>query len=187
MVSGNYFTMLGVPAAVGRVFNSQEDDQAYQGHPVVVLGYDYWVNRFARDPGVIGQEDPREQLPDDDRRRVGARLRRARSDAVAGDSRAHPDEAGHDAGLDVGAHGRSPRPGSSRCLDGSSPGTRSNPPGPRYRACSRRFARTRRRCRPRRSGRSSAEIGSCRASCSWSAPRWATRPFETSSRPPSSC
>ena len=56
MVSGNYFTMLGVPAAAGRVFNSKEDDQAYQGHPVVVLGYDYWVNRFARDPGVIGRK-----------------------------------------------------------------------------------------------------------------------------------
>jgi len=56
MVSGNYFSMLGVKAAVGRVFNSQEDDQVYQGHPVVVLGYDYWVNRFARDPGVIGKK-----------------------------------------------------------------------------------------------------------------------------------
>ena len=56
MVSGNYFALLGVGPAVGRVFNSQEDDQSYQGHPVVVLGYDYWVNRFARDPGVIGKK-----------------------------------------------------------------------------------------------------------------------------------
>jgi hypothetical protein len=56
MVSGNYFTMLGVPAAVGRVFNSQEDDQTYAGHPVVVLGYDYWVRRFNRDPGVVGKK-----------------------------------------------------------------------------------------------------------------------------------
>ncbi|MGH2400505.1 MAG: ABC transporter permease, partial [bacterium] len=56
MVSGNFFTMLGVNAAVGRVFNSHEDDQAYQGHPVVVLGYDYWVRRFARDPGVVGKK-----------------------------------------------------------------------------------------------------------------------------------
>src|SRR6187551_3937025 len=37
MVSGNFFTMLGVGPALGRVFNSQEDDQVYQGHPVVVL------------------------------------------------------------------------------------------------------------------------------------------------------
>jgi predicted permease len=56
MVSGNYFTMLGVPAAVGRVFNSQEDDQAYAGHPTVVLGYDYWVRRFNRDPAVVGKK-----------------------------------------------------------------------------------------------------------------------------------
>ncbi len=54
MVSGNYFSMLGVRAAIGRVFSSQEDDRVYQGHPVVVLSYDYWVNRFARDPHVIG-------------------------------------------------------------------------------------------------------------------------------------
>jgi predicted permease len=56
MVSGNYFTLLGVGPALGRVFNSQEDDQTYQGHPVVVLGYDYWVNRFARDANVIGKK-----------------------------------------------------------------------------------------------------------------------------------
>jgi len=56
LVSGNYFSMLGVKPAIGRVFNSQEDDQVYRGHPVVVLSYDYWVNRFARDPGVVGRK-----------------------------------------------------------------------------------------------------------------------------------
>jgi predicted permease len=56
MVSGNYFTMLGVPPAAGRVFNSQEDDQIYQGHPVVVISYDYWTRRFANDPGAIGKK-----------------------------------------------------------------------------------------------------------------------------------
>jgi predicted permease len=56
MVSGNYFSMLGVPPAVGRVLNSREDDQVYRGHPVVVLGYDYWVTRFASDPGVVGKK-----------------------------------------------------------------------------------------------------------------------------------
>ena len=55
MVSGNFFTMLGVKPALGRVFSSEEDDRIYRGHPVVVLGYDYWVNRFARDPGVVGK------------------------------------------------------------------------------------------------------------------------------------
>jgi MacB-like periplasmic core domain len=56
LVSGNYFTMLGVTPALGRVFNSKEDDQVHRGHPVVVLGYDYWVSRFARDAGVIGKK-----------------------------------------------------------------------------------------------------------------------------------
>jgi predicted permease len=56
MVSGNYFAMLGVKAAVGRVFNSQEDDRVYQGHPVAVLSYDYWTNRFARDTKVVGKK-----------------------------------------------------------------------------------------------------------------------------------
>jgi predicted permease len=56
MVSGNFFSMLGVNAALGRVFNSEEDDRVYQGHPVVVLSYDYWVSRFARDPSVIGKK-----------------------------------------------------------------------------------------------------------------------------------
>ena len=56
LVSGNYFSMLGVKPAVGRVFNSQEDDHVYQGHPVAVLSYDYWVNRFGGDPNVVGKK-----------------------------------------------------------------------------------------------------------------------------------
>jgi predicted permease len=54
LVSGNYFTMLGVKAAAGRVFNSREDDRIYRGHPVAVLSYDYWLTRFAGDPKIIG-------------------------------------------------------------------------------------------------------------------------------------
>ena len=45
MVSGNYFSALGVKPAIGRVFNSKEDDQVYKGHPVVALSYDYWMTR----------------------------------------------------------------------------------------------------------------------------------------------
>ncbi len=56
MVSGNYFTMLGIKAAVGRVFSSEEDDRVYGGHPVVVLSYGYWATRFALDPSVIGKK-----------------------------------------------------------------------------------------------------------------------------------
>ena len=56
LVSGNYFSMLGVGPAIGRVFTSREDDQVYQGHPVVVLSHGYWVTRFGRDPGVVGRK-----------------------------------------------------------------------------------------------------------------------------------
>jgi predicted permease len=56
LVSGNYFTMLGVKPAAGRLFNSETDDRVYMGHPVVTLSYDYWVNRFARDPNVVGKK-----------------------------------------------------------------------------------------------------------------------------------
>jgi len=56
MVSGNYFTLLGVPAAVGRVFSSQEDDRVYEGHPVVVLSHDYWMTRFSGDPAAVGKK-----------------------------------------------------------------------------------------------------------------------------------
>jgi predicted permease len=56
MVSGNYFTMLGVKPALGRVFNSAEDDQTYNGHPAVVLGYDYWNRRFNGDRAVVGKK-----------------------------------------------------------------------------------------------------------------------------------
>jgi predicted permease len=56
LVSGNYFQALGVQAAIGRVFSPEEDDRVYKGHPSVVLGYQYWVTRFAADPGVLGQK-----------------------------------------------------------------------------------------------------------------------------------
>ena len=106
MVSGNYFTMLGVPPAIGRVFSSEEDDRVYQGHPVVVISHDYWMRRFNGDAGCRGSEDPRQQLPDDDRGRVGGGLCRPRSDALPADPRADPDEAGHRARMGVGEDGR---------------------------------------------------------------------------------
>src|ERR1017187_4118309 len=52
IVSGNLFEVLGVSAAIGRAF-TPEDDSAPGAHPVVMLSHDYWVRRFAGDPGVL--------------------------------------------------------------------------------------------------------------------------------------
>jgi ABC-type antimicrobial peptide transport system permease subunit len=54
LVSGNYFSLLGVDAAIERVL-TDEDDKTIGGHPVVVLGHSYWRNRFGADPGVLNQ------------------------------------------------------------------------------------------------------------------------------------
>lgn len=45
------FTTLGVAPALGRVFTVQEDD-AHQ--PLAVISYALWLDRFHRDPGVLG-------------------------------------------------------------------------------------------------------------------------------------
>ena len=56
LVSGNYFQALGVNPAAGRVFSPEQDDRVYKGQPSVVLGYPYWMSRFAGDPGVVGRK-----------------------------------------------------------------------------------------------------------------------------------
>ena len=53
-VSGDGFEVLHVPAALGRVFN-RDDDRVPDGHPVAVISYDYWTRRFNSDPRVLGQ------------------------------------------------------------------------------------------------------------------------------------
>jgi putative ABC transport system permease protein len=52
-VSGNYFSVLGVDAALGRLFTG-EDDRTPGGHPVAVISYDLWRNRYGADPAVLG-------------------------------------------------------------------------------------------------------------------------------------
>jgi predicted permease len=54
LVSGNYFEVLGVRPALGRVFN-QEDDRVPGAHPVVVLSHGYWTRRFGADPGILNK------------------------------------------------------------------------------------------------------------------------------------
>jgi predicted permease len=53
-VSGNYFPLLGVRSALGRVFTATDDLQT-GGHPYAVLSYSWWQARFAGNPHIIGQ------------------------------------------------------------------------------------------------------------------------------------
>lgn len=54
VVSGNFFDVLGVRAAAGRTFLPEEDGAA-NGHPVVVLSWDFWQSRFQGDPALVGR------------------------------------------------------------------------------------------------------------------------------------
>ena len=54
LVSGPYFSVLGVPALVGRTFTA-DDDRVPGAHPIAVLSYGYWERRFGRDSGVLGK------------------------------------------------------------------------------------------------------------------------------------
>ena len=54
IVSGNYFDVLGVKPALGRLF-VPADDAAQNGNPVVVLSFNYWNSHFGADPRVINQ------------------------------------------------------------------------------------------------------------------------------------
>jgi putative ABC transport system permease protein len=54
LVSGNYFDVLGVRAALGRTF-APEEDRTPLSHPVVVVSYRLWQRRFAADPTLVGK------------------------------------------------------------------------------------------------------------------------------------
>jgi macrolide transport system ATP-binding/permease protein len=52
IVSGNYFETLGVKAALGRLL-STNDDRDVGAHPVTVISYKCWQERFGGNPNVI--------------------------------------------------------------------------------------------------------------------------------------
>ena len=54
MVSGNYFDVLGVRPAIGRLLVAS-DDVAQDANPVAVLSFAYWQRRFGSDPRIVGQ------------------------------------------------------------------------------------------------------------------------------------
>src|SRR5207244_9252775 len=50
LVSGNYYSVLGVSAIAGRTF-----DEEVNPSPVAVISYAFWKRRFGLDPSVIGK------------------------------------------------------------------------------------------------------------------------------------
>ena len=55
MVSGNYFTVLGMQPAAGHLI-AEADDTAENANPVVVLSYNYWQRKFAGSLSIINQD-----------------------------------------------------------------------------------------------------------------------------------
>jgi predicted permease len=53
LVSGSYFDVLGVTTAIGRPF-TPDDDKTRDGHPLVMLSYNYWRDKFGARQDVIG-------------------------------------------------------------------------------------------------------------------------------------
>jgi len=54
LVSGNYFRVLGIGPALGRLIG-EDDNRAPHASPVAVLSFDYWQRHFGGDPAVLGR------------------------------------------------------------------------------------------------------------------------------------
>ncbi len=52
--TANYFSELGAPAAVGRLFDPARESEA-TAPPVVVMSYTLWQHRYNGEPGIIGR------------------------------------------------------------------------------------------------------------------------------------
>ena len=55
IVSGNFFAMLGVNAALGRTF-TPDDNRVEDGHPVTVIGHHFWQRSLGADPNILGRK-----------------------------------------------------------------------------------------------------------------------------------
>ena len=62
LVTGEYFPILGLRPAIGRLFD-ESDDRVPVGHPVAVLSHTYWQRRFGGETGVLGRSITVGSLP----------------------------------------------------------------------------------------------------------------------------
>src|SRR5215471_2580160 len=62
MVSGNFFSALGVNAALGRTL-IEDDDRAGDQRAVAVISYGFWQRRFGGDPAAVGKRITLDETP----------------------------------------------------------------------------------------------------------------------------
>lgn len=55
-VPGNFFSMLGVEAELGRLIEPQDDQLGSPNAAVTVVSWSLWNSRFHRDPGILGKQ-----------------------------------------------------------------------------------------------------------------------------------
>jgi len=55
LVSANFFQTYGVTPVLGRAFVPDQESVGPGAHPVAILGYGFWQDRFGGDPSVIGR------------------------------------------------------------------------------------------------------------------------------------
>ncbi len=82
-VSGNYFKVLGVSAAVGRTI--EESDEQPGAEPVAVISHGFWQRRFGGDASIVGKTVRLNNTHGHDRRRAAGVVHR------------HPAHGGHSA------------------------------------------------------------------------------------------
>ncbi len=61
MVSGNFFSILGVNAVLGRTITPQDDRPS--APPVAMVSFDFWQNKLGGDPSVIGRAIDIDRVP----------------------------------------------------------------------------------------------------------------------------
>lgn len=63
LVSGNYFSVLGVSAQIGRLYTAEEDSDAPGAHPVAVISHRLWKEVFQANPAIVGTAVPVNRQP----------------------------------------------------------------------------------------------------------------------------
>ena len=62
-VVGNFFPVLGVKPAIGRLIGPEDDPNGATGFAVAVVSWSYWKDRFNLDPAILGKQIIVENVP----------------------------------------------------------------------------------------------------------------------------